>query len=733
MLPAVLSRVLIGAGARGAIGAAGSAVSGVRGIASAFSSLADAASNDTEPNQEKRTQTNNVIIGNFGMAGQAARQKIADGANIPSTAKPANTNASEKMPTKALLDTAIKYLISIDKTLKSQLEFEKTSYDQSVKDQREAIVESKPAFSFSDIKDKLSGLNTNASEGNGFAGKALLGLGALGTAAALIAASLDQTELDALKENVDRFKNTFGWLADLGAMVGAGGVIGFLFGGKGFVGRLKGGLVGMVAAHVLDRLGVHGLFGGGYETDENGNLITDPQTGQPVRQSRAMSAGGYAMAGVSGVIAARYGLKSVSALRTRGQAMGQLARATRATSVVGVQSATRKGTTWLASRRGRIFLTILGRKLGRTMMGKLAKHLARIVAGLLLTATGIGAIPGILMTLASVAFIAWDLYDVATSIWDAWNESEEAVTAQPVIPATNATTNGDATKTSGPGVAATPKNPTASETGQPERAVAFFESKGWTKEQAAGIVGNLIVESGLKTNAVGDNGNAYGIAQWNKVGSPERISNFQRVMGKSLYGSNFTEQLEFVNWELNNSERGAGDRLRNATDASEAAAIVDQYYERSSGQHLERRQSNAAAIMSGDYSRVSTGGAQGYNVQGSGSNGRSLSGMVNTSMEAIGNLFGKLGSSIVKPGIARNFTPSTPDVSERISNESTNLHNDITFGIKSEESRRNIESPTMPAISRGNSKASGSISSMDPNYKNLDVLTRYIAHFRLAA
>ena len=749
MLPAVLARVLMGAGARSAGGAiaksAGGAVAGVRGIASAFSALSDAAANDTEPKQEKKTQTNNVIIGNFGMAGKAAQAKIAGGANIAGTAKPANTNVSEKMPTEALLDTALKYLISIDKTLKSQLEFEKRSYDQVVKDQREAVIESKPSFSFSDIKDKLSGLKSNATEGAGVLGKAALGLGVLGTAAALIAGSLDQKELDALKENVEQFKNSFGWLGELGAAVGAGGIMGFMFGGPKFVGRLKGGVVGMVAAHVLERLSVHGLFGGGVQTDENGNPVIDPQTGEPVRQSRAMSAGGYALAATGGVIAARSGLKNVRALRTRGQTIRQLNRVVRSAPLAN-RVATSRANTWLQSRRGKIFLRILGKKLGQSLLNKLAVHLGRIVAGLLLTTTGVGAIPGILMTLASVAFIAWDLYDVATSIWDAWNESEEEVASQPVVAAVATATTTDsstttATRTTAPSIANT-QAISASETGNPEQAMSFFESKGWTKEQAAGIVGNLVVESGLRTDAVGDNGNAYGIAQWNKAGSPERIANFQRVMGRSLYGSNFNQQLEFVNWELNNSERNAGNALRGATTTDDSAFIVDRLYERSSGVHLDRRQANAAALAAGDYAKVSSSGAQGYTGSGAPA-GSTGGGLVTAGLEQLGKIFGTLGSAIVPPGIARTFTPassdvsgpvvSAPDKSERIKNESTNLQNDITFGMKSEESRKKIESPTMPSIARGVPRGRGSISSIDPNYQSLNVLDRYLAHFRMAA
>lgn len=128
-------------------------------------------------------------------------------------------------------------------------------------------------------------------------------------------------------------------------------------------------------------------------------------------------------------------------------------------------------------------------------------------------------------------------------------------------------------------------------------ALEFFIKKGWTFEQASGIVGNLQVESGanLDHTAIGDNGKAYGIAQWH----PERQKVFKKVYGKPIQESSFKEQLEFVNWELTTDRtyRAAGVKLRDAKTASEAAEIVDKMYEKSSGAHLEQRKMNAEELM----------------------------------------------------------------------------------------------------------------------------------------
>jgi hypothetical protein len=128
----------------------------------------------------------------------------------------------------------------------------------------------------------------------------------------------------------------------------------------------------------------------------------------------------------------------------------------------------------------------------------------------------------------------------------------------------------------GPGVAAT---------GSAKETIDFFEKKGFTRAQAIGIAANIEAESKFKTNAEGDNGKAYGIAQWH----PDRQAIFQKTYGKPIRESSFQEQLEFINWEFNNNEKEAAGFIRQAQDAGQAAAYVDQYYERSSGAHRQKR------------------------------------------------------------------------------------------------------------------------------------------------
>lgn len=106
---------------------------------------------------------------------------------------------------------------------------------------------------------------------------------------------------------------------------------------------------------------------------------------------------------------------------------------------------------------------------------------------------------------------------------------------------------------------------------------SYFESQGWSKAQAAGIVANLMSESGGRLNALGDNGSAYGLAQWHA----DRQAAFKKWAGHDIHNSSLEEQAAFVQYELTKgSERSAGNALRNATSAQEAGSIVSKRYER---------------------------------------------------------------------------------------------------------------------------------------------------------
>jgi len=130
-------------------------------------------------------------------------------------------------------------------------------------------------------------------------------------------------------------------------------------------------------------------------------------------------------------------------------------------------------------------------------------------------------------------------------------------------------------------------------------AMKFFQSKGWTKEQSAGIVGNLQLESQdfapdvISGKRKGDGGLAVGVAQWH----PDRQKDFEERYGHNLEGSSLDEQLDFVNYELTmGKEQKAGNILKEATLTRNAAQVVDMFYERSKGIHRKNRMDNASKL-----------------------------------------------------------------------------------------------------------------------------------------
>ncbi|NUS42467.1 MAG: hypothetical protein HOQ24_02040 [Mycobacteriaceae bacterium] len=121
----------------------------------------------------------------------------------------------------------------------------------------------------------------------------------------------------------------------------------------------------------------------------------------------------------------------------------------------------------------------------------------------------------------------------------------------------------------------------------------YLVAKGFTPAQAAGILGNIHVESGFNARAYNRREGAFGLCQW-RGARLANLQNFARAQGKSV--ADWRVQLDFVSHELNGSHAGAGARLAAAGTPAQAAAVFDQYYERSSGHARGRRIAAANAI-----------------------------------------------------------------------------------------------------------------------------------------
>jgi hypothetical protein len=140
-------------------------------------------------------------------------------------------------------------------------------------------------------------------------------------------------------------------------------------------------------------------------------------------------------------------------------------------------------------------------------------------------------------------------------------------------------------------------------------AMSFFVGKGYTREQAAGIVGNLIQESGLNPNTVHDNGTGLGIAG-HRLERLDAMRQFAASKGKPV--NDFQTQLEFIDQELQTTEGATGKALRAAKTPQEAATAFINFErpqgwtpENPQGGHgYSNRVANAVAVAGGSTGRA---------------------------------------------------------------------------------------------------------------------------------
>lgn len=110
-----------------------------------------------------------------------------------------------------------------------------------------------------------------------------------------------------------------------------------------------------------------------------------------------------------------------------------------------------------------------------------------------------------------------------------------------------------------------------------DRLINRLMEKGWTRNQSVAIAANVQAESGFRTVAHGDRGlvqgGSHGLAQWNR----ERLANLKRMYGESW--TDFDNQVDFIDWELKNSHKHVGDRLRNIDSVEDATRLITVKYE----------------------------------------------------------------------------------------------------------------------------------------------------------
>ena len=736
MIGNVLGGALSGAGAAvgGLAQGVGSAVGGIgQGIGTAVGGAL--------------TPAPKTIVNNFGIAGSAAKGKVTGGGTLPALKKASKPTVNVNMPTEKLLVVVVNYLSSIDKTLQTQIKFEGDAFVQQAQAERESAIESggQKDSIFTRLSDKFSGMSDDSTVKSraGTITKAILAATGIAGLGLLALGNLDTKELDRLKDSYKTFNEKFDFLGPLAdGVASTGSIIGYLLKG------VRGGIAGLVAEYLSERFTGKSLFENITGTGEEADGTQAPQ--KPGSYDYAMAGGlaGYgAYRGVKtfGQIKnARANIAKTQAAPRLSASGGRLAFRDPVTGKIASKAASSAGGGWLSGPKGRRFVAFLSKRFGKTFLArKIMPFLAKALVSIGIAATGIGVIPGALLTLITVASSAFLIYDIISAYWDWTEEEDELKDAQAT---SGLKPQPDALSTSGSAVTpalAENRIMSRSETGKPEEAQAFFESKGWTKEQAAGIVGNLVVESGLRTDAVGDGGKAYGIAQWH----PDRQQNFKNYAGKDIRQSTFQEQLEFVNWELNNTEKAAGNRLRGAVSAEDAAAIVDEHYERSAGIHRQERIANSSAIMAGDFSKVSTSGAAGYS--NSSSMLSSLGDLGKGATEAIGTVL-RAGLGEMKPTTGsqlsgfndtmRGNTSSATSVqgesttTAQLARTSAQIQNAVDLGnADAAQAATQQESAGASSIRQANASNDGKLECLDPNSPGNGAVEAYLQYHRLAA
>ena len=413
---------VVGEGIEGLFGLASATVTGigsaVGGIAQGIGSAVGGA----------LTPAPKTIVNNFGIAGTAAKGKVTGGGTLPAPKKAATPAVNANMPTEKLLVVAVNYLSSIDKTLQAQIKFERDAFVQQAQAERESAIESggQKDSIFTRLSDKFSGMSDDSTIKSraGTITKAILGAAGIAGLGLLAIGNLDTKELDRLKDSYKAFNEKFDFLGPLAdGVASTGSVVGYLLKG------IRGGIAGLVAEYLSERFTGKSLFENITGTGEEADGTQAPRKDGSYDYAMAGGLAGYAAyRGVKtfGKIKnARANIAKTQAAPRLSASGGRLGFRDPVTGKIASKAASSAGGGWLSGPKGRRFVAFLSKRFGKTFLArKVMPLLARALAGVAIAATGIGVIPGALLTLITVASSALLIYDIISAYWD-WTEEEE--------------------------------------------------------------------------------------------------------------------------------------------------------------------------------------------------------------------------------------------------------------------------------------------------------------------
>jgi tail lysozyme len=127
--------------------------------------------------------------------------------------------------------------------------------------------------------------------------------------------------------------------------------------------------------------------------------------------------------------------------------------------------------------------------------------------------------------------------------------------------------------------------------GKANYAGTLLQAFGLTRDQAAGVIANLQAESGLDEHAVGDHGNAYGLAQWHRAGQEA----FKKWSGIDIRQSTFAQQMGFLEHDIG-SKSLILNALHNSRSPFEAGSVFSRLYERPAAGDAEASRRGEAAV-----------------------------------------------------------------------------------------------------------------------------------------
>lgn len=141
-------------------------------------------------------------------------------------------------------------------------------------------------------------------------------------------------------------------------------------------------------------------------------------------------------------------------------------------------------------------------------------------------------------------------------------------------------------------------------------------SMGFTASAAAGVVGNLVQESGLRTDAIGDNGTSGGLAQWHNE-RLDALKRFATARGKKW--TDLDTQIEFLAEEMRTSYADTYAKMQSAELPEIAGQIMTDEYEipDPASANYAQRQANARAA----YEAMQSGNKQADDYHGGGGGG----------------------------------------------------------------------------------------------------------------